>query len=118
MANPPFGVYEELEISEHVSCCGISHIHEFPSSDKGATIAQRVSFIKEAVDKVKSNAAEYCNEDENEDSAHHCVEATLASYQLPNWEEALLEVGFKKTFSFLNSKSGNVCNVYHLETNE
>ncbi len=101
------------------ACCGIRHIYSFPIVT--ATIAEKVEWIKVAVkacvNVYDENTDLYNLSSHNTDAWQMLIEVVLIGNQLPCWQEALLEVGFKLISMFRNSNSGNTCYVFHLGTN-
>lgn len=113
---------DELATEDHGGCCcGMTHLFEFPAPD--GTIADRVAVIQDGVDRILQNAyndlgwlakEKYASDGSD---MRHCVEVVVTASQKVGWQEALVDCGFTEVFSFVNSKSGNRCFVYLLETN-
>jgi hypothetical protein len=99
------------------SCCGIKHIHEFPTGGlpNQWSLEQRLGWINKAVVEAVEHCGSYDDEFDSESAWHVACEVVLIDEQLPHWEEALKQVGFKEVFSFLNDNSGNICHVFYLE---
>jgi hypothetical protein len=103
------------------SCCGVTHIVNF-----GDVATKRVA-INQIRSTISDHQEEYSEEDYDDEGEPyennyrkraHLYEATLIDVQLTandnRWAKALKEVGFKPVSRFLNSNSGNVVTVFHL----
>ena len=103
-----------LERAEHGGgCCGVEHIYDFSHSPNAEVVASALTGI------VSDRT---CDCGECSEVAAFMAEAVLTDYQAftkhanftpSTWHEVMLSVGFKRVTRFLNSNSGNYCNVYH-----
>lgn len=122
-------------------CCGIKTIYEMgydPEDTLGAyqgtgklnntdvhygTATSNVSFFTEnAPAESRLARLDRFIEFTKRRRPQHLIEITLGAGsqgdQTKNWEEPLLERGFKLVNTFKNSNSGNIVNVYHLVYDE
>jgi len=84
-----------LERDEHVSCCGMNHLHSFGAGSPS--------------DIERSNF-----NDDYRDASGTVTEVILADYQCHEDRLAMLkEKGFVFVCSFVNGNSGNRCYIFH-----
>lgn len=113
---------DDLAAEEHGgSCCGMTHLFEFPAAD--GTLAQRCKIVQNGIDRILKNAYDdlpftwKAKFEDGGSDMRHCIEVVITASQKVGWQEPLVDSGFTEVFSFVNSKSGNRCYVYLLETN-
>lgn len=117
-----------LDVSTHGGgCCGIIHLSDFNDYDGVLSDEEgKTAFIKEGVDDaiqqysenfVSCNCGHCPSSKHNKDNWHCACEVVLNEHQMKSWRNAVETVGFRQSFSFLNSNSGNRCHVFYLETN-
>jgi hypothetical protein len=91
-------------------CCGMTHLSEFPEIEDMLDEDYRIPTVKERSDFIRSSISSGGHK--------HCYEIVLTDSQLKYWRSAVRMAGFRRVNRFLNSNSGNYCNVFHLTTNQ
>lgn len=110
-----------LEINAHSGyCCGMFNIFGFATCEVEKTLQDLDKYIK--LSDVKEgdipfedyvDTQDFNYNEEAELSGTLLLEAVLTGYQLPYFENELIERGFKKVNSFVNPNSGNFCHIFH-----
>jgi hypothetical protein len=102
-------------------CCGIWHIHGMgygPTENEGSpqNPVTKEARLRELIDSLDFQRT-YDEDDIDDDAPIYnngrVKEVVLADYQLAGWQDKLIEMGFKKVASFLNSNSENICHVFY-----
>jgi len=92
-------------------CCGITHIYCFEDYWLGPVMTKE-KWVKQIKSKIEAKLY-------NHYYRSHLFEIVLIDEQLiPTLKEALKDLGFKMVTRFINSNSGNRCNVFHMATNQ
>jgi hypothetical protein len=93
-------------------CCGMTHIHNFPYKPN-AEVQKELDNIVESI--TEACAQEGCSCGCSAASpGRGLVEIVLVDAQAKGWHSSLKKRGFRRVGRFLNSNSGNYCNIYHL----
>jgi len=96
------------------SCCGISHVADINGSPTSSNVFNTYNgtsraCLERAITAHGRNASRVLEvvtaQDVDGDGT--------GTNQTENWEATLVELGFQKVSSFVNSNSGNVCTVWH-----
>lgn len=98
------------------SCCGITHIFDF---HRYSEVRERelLRGMENGRDAIAEDNDEFFDEDGNRNNkkVHHLFEVALTDQQLIDddsaWACALKRLGFKHVARFMNSNSGNYCNL-------
>lgn len=114
-------IYDSLEEDEHGGgCCGITHLHEFPNRGSNS-ISACVEFVQNSVDNglvsAHNDLGWIAKEKIKAKDMRHLFEVVLSETQIEEWRDAVEDCDFVEVNSFLNTKSGKRCHVFHLETN-
>lgn len=123
-----------LRSSHGGSCCGMTHIWNFPSSPT-VVLAARTAYDEDAWTKYRAaipghglvyndafpeqTAVKRLDEILSRitmDRIHGIIEAVLIQAQLPYWQKTLEERGFKIVNAYTNSNSYNLLSVFHLNS--
>lgn len=83
-------------------CCGINHIYGFNAQSRSWTFKLLKEAIRQRKDERRSGL----------------MEVVLTDAQAITYDEFLTQQKFYRVARFLNSNSGNYCNVYHLRTGQ
>lgn len=83
-------------------CCGINHIYGFYRQSKNQTLR----LLKDNIYQRKK------------ERSSGLIEVVLTDAQAIKYDESLIRHKFFRINRFLNSNSGNYCNVYHLRTGQ
>jgi len=114
-------------------CCGISHVSNFPyecspiwETALDRTLDESYREIRENVlqnyiDTISSRRGWHDESPLPEElpknwKVNHLIKVVLTDQQMLMWAETLKKKGFRLVTRFLNSNSGNHCNVLHLTT--
>jgi len=96
------------------ACCGISHVSDIGSSPTTANTYKRFSGPSRAcLERVITSHGRNASRVLEVVTAQDVDGDGTGTNQTENWEETLVELGFQKVSSFVNSNSGNVCTVWH-----
>lgn len=110
MSSEDFEPWEYCEEDHGGGCCGMTHVYEFPDlktdcTEKGNREAAIDGFLSTV---TQTDTRHYAN------TGSHLYEVVLLDSQLRSgWLYVLQKAGFRRVSRFLNSNSGNICNVFH-----